>query len=261
MSDPVALNATVAGDGPPLLIIHGLFGQAKNWGGLIRQFGRSFTVHALDLRNHGTSPRARPTDYPAMAADIGRYIEDHRLEQPGVIGHSMGGKASMWLALTQPGLIGRLVIADVAPVAYRHNFDRELTALRAIDPASLTSRTEADQIMAGYLEAKPVRDFLLTNLVRGDDGGWCWLIDIDNIAGSMPDITGWPTPADHARFNGPALFLSGGRSDYVTPSMHAEILQRFPAASFTSLPESGHWLHAENPQGFMTACLPFLQSA
>jgi esterase len=257
MPDPISLNSQITGEGPPLLIVHGLFGQGRNWGGLARQLGRRFTVHAVDLRNHGASPRATPMTYEAMAADLAAYIEAHQLSPAYIVGHSMGGKAAMLLALQNPELVKRLLVADVAPVPYSHDFYQHLEAMAAIDLSALTSRAEADAILGGYIEERGVRDFLLSNLVRDKEAGWAWLIDRGNIAADIEAITDWPDIADQ-QFGRPTLFLSGGQSDYVTPDMHEAIRALFPEAGFSVIGNAGHWLHADQPQAFLEAVNGFM---
>ncbi|MBV6632433.1 MAG: alpha/beta fold hydrolase [Alphaproteobacteria bacterium] len=254
---PIDLNAVVTGDGPPLVILHGLFGQAKNWGGLTKRLGQQFTVHALDLRSHGASEAASPMTYPAMAVDLLAYIDGNDLDQPAVIGHSMGGKVSMCAALTQPSKIGKLLVADIAPVSYDHRFDVFFEALRAIDLENLKGRQAADQVLTDYIAEKPVRDFLLSNLSRNTDGGWFWDIDLPSIEADIDAITGWPEGVT-GPFEGQTLFLNGGASDYVTDDMHPAISALFPKASFATMDGVGHWVHAEAPAVFLEHVTGFL---
>jgi esterase len=257
MSKTVQLQSVINGDGAPLVIVHGLFGQAKNWNALAKRFGENFTVHALDLRNHGNSPHLSGMTYAEMADDVAHYLAVHDLNQAAMIGHSMGGKVAMYLALTAPATLSRIIVADIAPVSYDHDFTTHLTAMADIDLASLKSRGEADKILASHIGDSGIRAFLASNLNRSSSDGWTWQVNRHAIADSMTAITGWPEMAGH-QFNGPALFLAGSHSDYATPDMMPSIRQSFPAAEYDVIAEAGHWLHAEQPDRFFDRCQKFL---
>ncbi|MEM6903136.1 MAG: alpha/beta fold hydrolase [Pseudomonadota bacterium] len=257
VTETVDLESVVIGDGPPLVILHGLFGQAKNWGGLTKRLARDFTVHAVDLRSHGGSPAGEPVNYPTMAADLIAYCQRHDLESPMVIGHSMGGKVAMWAALSAPTSMSRLVVADIAPVTYDHAFGHYFQALKQIDLATLESRQAADAILASHIAEKPIRDFLLSNLARTNAGSWQWDIDLPSIEAGIDAITGWPTETP-GHFTKPTLFLNGGASDYVTPDLHDQIIALFPAAEFVTMAGVGHWIHAEKPAEFLSEVTKFL---
>lgn len=238
------------GDGRPVVLLHGLFGSARNWAGIARRLGEDHAVYVLDARNHGDSPRAAAMGYADMADDVGEFIADHGLERPLVMGHSMGGKTAMTLALGQGGAIGGLIVADIAPVAYPPRFMAELDAMRAIDPAGLARRGDAEAAMAQAVPDPAVRAFLLHNLVA-QDGGYAWRIDLGAIAANAEALAGFAVPAG-ASYRGPALFLRGDRSDYVAPTHHAGIRDLFPAAEIETIADSGHWLYAEQPDAFLT---------
>lgn len=240
----------------PLLIAHGLFGSARNWGVIARRLSDSRPVIAVDMRNHGDSPRSTTHRYPDMARDLAEVIEA-RGGAMDVLGHSMGGKAAMWLALTRPELVRRLVVADIAPVAYGHSQTRYITAMRALALDGLSTRAAADAALSHAVPEPQVRAFLLQSLdLRADPPAW--KLNLDALEHEMPQITGWPDTAGLAPFAGPTLFLSGALSDYVRPEHRNAIGALFPAARHARIPGAGHWLHAEKPREFEAAVRVFL---
>ena len=239
---------------PPLLIAHGLFGSARNWGVIARRLSDRREVLAVDMRNHGDSPRFPTQSYADMAADLAGVIAAHG-GRADVLGHSMGGKAAMMLALTEGAMVNRLVVADIAPVAYSHDQTRHITAMRALDLSGLTSRAEADARLAAAVTDPALRAFFLQSLdLRATPPGW--RINLDVLEAEMPKIIGWPQVA--GRFDGPTLFLSGALSHYVLPDYRDAIRTLFPAARFAKLPGAGHWLHAEKPRAFEETVRVFL---
>ncbi len=239
---------------PDLLIVHGLFGSARNWGAIARRMSDSRRVLTVDMRNHGDSPWSETHDYPAMADDLAEAIrsEGGRMD---VVGHSMGGKAAMLLALTAPDLVGRMVVADIAPVAYTHTQLPLVQAMRALDLSGLSARPEADARLHAAVPDDATRAFLLQSLdLRSDPPRW--RLNLPVLGRAMDTITGWPAVA--GRFDGPVLFLSGSLSHYVRPEHRAAIKSLFPNAKFAKLPGAGHWLHAEKPREFEATLRVFL---
>ena len=246
------LNTLIHGDrtdAPPLLIVHGLFGSARNWGVIAKRLSDARQVVAVDMRNHGDSPWMDSHSYPAMAEDLSKVIES--LGRPvDVLGHSMGGKAAMVLALTRPDLIRRLIVADIAPIAYAHTQDGPLNAMRGVDLSSIDSRKDA-QAQMDVDEATAT--FLLQSL---DLQNRRWKLNLDVLGRDMDAIVGWPdTPG---QFDGPTLFLRGGRSTYVPDSAEPAIRAAFPQARIETIAEAGHWLHAEQPRAVEAAVRAFL---
>ncbi len=239
---------------PPLLIVHGLFGSGRNWGVIARHLAETRRVVVVDMRNHAGSPWAPSHRYPDLAADLAEVIaaEGGRFD---VLGHSMGGKAAMVLALTAPARVNRLVVADIAPVAYGHSQTPLIHAMRGLDLAGLASRMEADRRLAATVPDAGTRAFLLQSLdLKASPPRW--RLNLDVLEAEMPAIVGWPgTPG---RFDGPALFLSGALSSYVLPDHRPAIKAQFPAARFARIPGAGHWLHAERPREFEAAVAAFL---
>lgn len=240
----------------PLVIAHGLFGSARNWGAIARSLADRGPVIAVDMRNHGASPHHPEHDYPALAADLAEVIEAEG-SPVDLLGHSMGGKAAMMLALTRPVLVRRLVVADIAPVAHDHSQQGLIDAMRALDLTALQTRAEADRRLADRIEDAGVRAFLLQSLELKSDPPR-WRFNLEALEANMPAILGWPDP--DARFQGPALFLAGAASDYVRPEHRTAIRRHFPAARIARVPGAGHWLHADRPDAVAATLRAFLDA-
>jgi esterase len=243
--------------GPPVLILHGLLGSARNWSSFARQIGATHRVFALDLRNHGASPWADRMTYDEMAEDVRGFMARQGLPAASVIGHSMGGKVAMRLALAHGAQVLRLVVVDVAPVAYRRSFNAYFEAMRGLDLSRISRRAEADARLAEQIDDPGVRGFLLQNLVSAE-AGLAWRVPLQALADNMPELVGFPEPRAAEQYDGPTLFVTGGRSDYVRPEHHAKILGLFPNAQFVTIPEAGHWVQAEAPEQFLEVVGGFL---
>lgn len=256
MLNTVRHPAATPSDLPPILIVHGLYGSARNWGVIAKRLSARRDVLAVDMRNHGDSPRFATHSYPDLAADLAEVILAHG-GQADVMGHSMGGKAAMVLALTHPDLVRRLVVADIAPVAYAHDQTQYIRAMRGLDLAGLSTRAEADRRLAETVPEAPLRAFFLQSLDLKAEGGPRWRLNLDVLEAEMPKIVGWPGAGQGAEpgfaggcFTGPTLFLTGANSHYVRPEYRPAIRALFPAAQFARLPGAGHWLHADKPREF-----------
>lgn len=256
--EPVELHVDARGEGPPLLVLHGLYGAGSNWRRHVGWMSERWRVYTPDLRNHGRSPHARPMTYAAMAGDIAALLDREGFERATVLGHSMGGKTAMTLALRHPERVEALVVADIAPVDYGDHGHREvIDAMRSLDLEALRSRQDADAGLAAAVPESAVRQFLLTNLERRG-GGWRWRIPLDILAESLPGIEGFP--ALDGQWRGAAFFIYGERSDYVDGRGREAALSLFPEARFQSLPGTGHFLHVEAPEAFADAVSRFLES-
>ncbi|MFB4203285.1 Esterase YbfF [wastewater metagenome] len=254
--DIIELHREVSGEGAPLVLLHGLYGSGANWRRYARRWSRDHRVIVPDLRNHGRSPHSGRMDYPAMAADVARMLEAETEGPAVVLGHSMGGKVAMALALTRPALVRGLIVADIAPVAYADNdHDAIIAAMQAVELADVGSRSDADRQLAARIDSQAIRQFLLTNLERAD-GGWDWRLPLAILRRALPDILGWP--ALDGRWDGPALFVHGGRSPYVDDDGRRAIAGYFPNHEVETLPEAGHWLHVEAPEAFTGAVEGYL---
>ncbi len=246
------LHGVEMGQGPPVALLHGLFGQAGNFGTVQKALAAERRVIALDLRNHGASPHAPVMGYPAMAEDVLETLRDLRALPCALVGHSMGGKVAMQAAIEAPAAVARLVVSDIAPRAYPPGFRTYAAAMRALPPG--LTRAEADRALVATVDDAGVRAFLLQNFRFGADPGW--RIGLDAIAESLPAIEGFP--AQEGAYPGPALFIAGGRSDYIRAEDRPAIRALFPAARFLTLKQAGHWVHADDPQGFTAALRAFL---
>ena len=240
---------------PPLLIVHGLYGSARNWGVIAKRLSDARQVISVDLRNHGDSPWDAAHDYPDLAGDLVDTIEE--IDSPvDVVGHSMGGKAAMVLALTRPDLVARLVVADIAPKAYTHTQLPFIEKMRQVELETLTRRSEAAEQL-GALGVEPALQSFFTQSL--DVAKKRWKLNLDALAENMPKIMTFPEIS--GSYDGAALFLTGAQSDYVTREDRARIKALFPSARFAALPGAGHWLHADRPREFEAAVRVFLDRA
>ena len=239
---------------PPVLIAHGLYGSARNWGVIARRLADERQVIAVDMRNHAYSTWTDQHSYPDLANDLAEVIE-HFGGRADVVGHSMGGKAAMMLALQHGDLVRKLVVADIAPVPYSHSQIQFIEAMRSVDLSKVERRSDASEQLAALNVEKSLQSFFTQSL---DIKGQRWLLNLDVLAAEMPKIMGFPQV--DASWQGSALFLSGAESDYVLPQHRALIRTLFPAAKFAKIPGAGHWLHAEKPREFEAAVRAFLNA-
>jgi esterase len=250
------LNTMIQGDGPPLVLLHGLFGAAKNLGVVARGLSTQARVISMDLRNHGESPHSSVMNFPVMAADVVETCAALGVTQARVLGHSMGGKTAMALALTQPNFVERLVVMDIAPVTYNHGYDDFTQAMQAVPLSPSLTRHEADAVLARAVESPAIRAFLLNNLILGDTPHW--RLGLDEITAAMPGLLAWEDFPGAVPYTGPALFLHGGDSNYVRPSANAAIQRLFPNAERETVEGASHWMHADKPKQVIASLKRFL---
>jgi len=249
------LNAIERGDGPETVVfLHGLFGRARNLGFLQREASQTFRTIALDLRNHGASPHG-PVSYPAMAQDVLETLDDLGIERFSVVGHSMGGKVAMMLALADPDRVTRLMVADMAPARTQQGHGDMIAKLDAITFPSELTRSGALALLEPITGSRAVAELMAQNVSL--DGAPGWAIGFDEITQGISLIEGWPD-SQAAPYDGPALFLRGGNSNYVRPDHHALIHALYPQARILTLEGAGHWLHAEQPRPFIATMMAFL---
>jgi len=255
-----------AGEGTPLVVAHGLFGSRSNWRPVARELAKSRRVLVVDLRNHGSSPWDDDMSYAAMAADLAAFIDRECQGNASVLGHSMGGKAALHLAITSPERVDRLVLADIAPVAYDGGDGGDhlalIDAMTSVDLTTLTRREQADAALreAG-IASMAVRAFLLQNLVRAEEGSeavYCWRLNLEVLRGQFSSIRGWPEVDADASFPGLSLLVRGGASEYCTEEGIAAARALLPALEVATLAGAGHWLHAEQPEAFLGEISAFL---
>lgn len=246
------------GAGKPLLILHGLFGSGMNWRSIAKGLAARYRVVAPDLRDHGDSPHTDAMEYALLAQDVLALLASQRLTPAAVMGHSMGGKVAMVLALNHPHAVERLIVVDIAPVVYRHDYRGILDALSQLNLATLRDRREADQRLAESIADPRLRAFLLQNLRQGAHG-WRWRINLRTIAADIRAIMAFPTVGATRPYRGKTLFIRGGRSPYIRPAYQRSIERLFPNARMHTIEDAGHWLHAERPQAFVKTVQQFLE--
>jgi esterase len=245
---------------PPLAILHGLFGSGRNWASIAQRLAAHRRVICFDLRNHGASAWAGGMQYGEMAEDVLAMLDERGYRRAALLGHSMGGKAAMVAALRDPDMVERLVVVDVAPVAYPPRHLALVRAMRALDLSRIQRRAEADQLLAPAIPDPGERGFVLQNLVF-EDGPARWRLNLEAIERAMPVLVGFPALPDNAVYRGPALFVAGGHSDYLLPEHEPAIRRFFPEARFERIDNAGHWVHAEQPAAFLEIVEPFLAAA
>jgi pimeloyl-ACP methyl ester carboxylesterase len=261
------LHTTELGErGSRVVFCHGLFGQGKNWSNVAKAIAEDHRVSLVDMPNHGRSPWTDAFDYPAMADAVAGLLSED--EPVALVGHSMGGKAAMVLALRYPGLVERLCVVDVAPAAYRHGdeFTGYVEAMRGLDLGSLSRRSEADEAMASAVPDPTIRAFLLQNLRRetseqGEES-WRWQVNLDALGAHLDDLGAWPGKLleDAAAYEGPVLWLRGEASGYVRDEHAPAMDALFPRNRRVTIKNAGHWLHSEQPQVFVEVLRVFLES-
>ncbi len=234
----------------PILLIHGLFGSAVNWhtivGRLHTLLGEDRRLIVPDLRNHGQSPHDPILSYEAMAEDLIGLLDQLGIARAALVGHSLGGKVAMWLALNWPERVAALAVVDIAPVTYPARFGREIAALQKLDLRTLDSRRDADARLVAAIPGAMMRGFLLQNL-RKTEAGWGWRFNLAALPGAMAGLGTFPN-AQGRQFPGPTAFIHGGNSDYVTAAQLPLIRTLFPHAELIAIPGAGHWVHADQPE-------------
>ncbi|MCD6067501.1 MAG: Peptidase family S33-like protein [Bacteroidetes bacterium] len=247
------------GEGQPLLILHGLFGQSDNWNTLAKRFGeQGFSTYAIDLRNHGLSPHSDVWNYDAMAEDLMELIKAEKLEKPLVLGHSMGGKAAMFFALNYPDVADRLIVADISPNTYAGHHNEVIKALHSVDFNTVKSRKEAEAILSQYISDFGTKQFLLKNIYWKDGGTeqMDWRFNLKVITEKYDEIL---VEAPNKSSEIKTLFVRGEKSNYVENTDLPAISARFPNHELVTIPHAGHWVHAEQPEAFFNAVMEFLK--
>lgn len=253
------LHFETVGEGPPLIILHGLLGSGENWRSMSRRLGARYQVFAVDLRNHGRSPHSEIFDYEAMVADLKEFTEQQALSGAMLLGHSMGGKVAMQFAAEHAESVERLVSVDMAPKAYDPSQRDLLEALRSLDLRRYKSFGEVDEALARSISEKPLRQFLLKNLSRDESGRLYWKIHLEAIHRNYDQLA--RSIAPKRTFGKPTLFIRGGRSNYIEDDDVPAIRRIFPQAEIATLPGAGHWVHIELPDEFFQTVVNFLNKA
>jgi pimeloyl-ACP methyl ester carboxylesterase len=245
---------------PPVLLLHGILGSLVNWQRIARALAQDFWVIVPDLRNHGRSPHARDVSYRAMAVDVVELLDALQIPQAAIVGHSMGGKTAMTLALLYPQRVERLAVVDIAPVTYSGNLAQLLEALLGLPLDKIENRRHADELLAEKVADKAVRDHMLQNL-QHTDSGWRWRNNLRALRDGLDIISAFPDCREDVAYTGKTLFIAGEQSNYIQPAHQSVIRQRFPHAEIVTIADAGHWVYAERPQAFLQALQQFLQGS
>jgi esterase len=251
-------HTRVGDEGQPLIVLHGLFGAGSNWRTIAHGLKDCRSVYLLDARNHGRSPHTPITDYATMAADVAAFMDRHSIASADILGHSMGGKTAMHLALNQPERVSRLLVVDIVPAPSPNDYQPLIDALLALPIEQFTRRSEAAQILARSVADPGLRTFLLQNL-SSTANGFEWRINLTVLRDCIPALLAFDCESSQC-FAGPTAFIRGARSEYVTDEAHrSRISELFPKASIHTVLDAGHWVHAEQPALFLQAARSFLQ--
>jgi len=240
------------GSGPPLLVLHGLFGASSNWRAVARQLAATHTVLCVDQRNHGASPWADSMDYAEMADDVLQLMNRLGLQDCAVMGHSMGGKTAMALALRHPARVRRLVVVDIAPVSYADTLTPFAEAMRGIDVLAAASRAEVQRRLQHAVPDAGMVAFLMQNLVSHNDH-FDWRINLPGISTAMPQLCAFPGELLGARYDGPLTVIAGADSSYVKRRDGADFRPMFTHLRVEVVAGAGHWVHADDPAAFLSA--------
>jgi len=248
-----------SGNGRPLVIMHGLFGISDNWAGLAKQWSENFTVYALDLRNHGQSPHSEEWNYAGMAEDVLEFLGDEKLNNVTILGHSMGGKVAMKLAIEYPMAVSKLIVSDIAPRRYASQNKDVVAALLKVDLSVIQSRKDAESILKHDLHDAGTLQFLLKNLFWKDDGSGekrlAWRFNLDVISRNLDEILAPTLPESTCETE--SLFLRGSKSPYILEEDALEIALVFPNSSIVTIENAGHWVHADQPAAMYEAVMTF----
>lgn len=251
------LNFKVSGEGQPLIILHGLFGSGDNWTTISKTLSEKFTVYLVDARNHGRSPHSDLFNYSSMANDLSTFISEQNIVNPIILGHSMGGKTAMKYAVRTKSPIKGIIVVDIAPRFYKPHHQQYIAGLMAVDLNKITNRAEAEAAMAPIISDFGIRQFLLKNLYRTDEGIFAWRFNLDAIASQIENIG--EELSDSYISEIPTLFIKGENSDYIQDKDLASIKSIFPKSEVKTILGAGHWIHAEKPEEFLTMVLNFIQ--
>ncbi len=252
------LNFIEVGKGRPMVILHGLFGSLDNWMTIAKRFAEQYRVFLVDQRNHGRSEHVNEHTYEAMADDLLLFFEEHQIEKTILVGHSMGGKTAMQFAIDNPDLLDRVVVIDIGPQGYEVHHDQIIRSLQSLDLSKIKSRKEAETDLAAMLNENNTRQFLLKNLYRTsgeeDSDTFAWRFNLPIIARDIEEV-GLPI---FGSCHLPILFVRGSRSNYLSDGQLPELKEQFPNAELVSL-NTGHWIHAEDPDGLFDIIIAFSQ--
>ena len=250
------LNFKTLGQGEPVIILHGLFGMLDNWQTIGKQLAEHHTVYLVDQRNHGRSPHLPDFDYSLLAEDLRQFMEAQWIHRAHIVGHSMGGKTAMQFALDNPDMVDKLVVVDIAPIAYKGGHQKIFEALFSVDLDHLEDRKQATQKLSEKIDEPGVRQFLLKNLSRKKEGGYRWKMNLESLYKNYQQILG-PLEA-YAPYEDPVLFIRGAQSNYIEDATKEDIEALFPAYQLETIPDAGHWVHADSPKALLSLLTNYL---
>jgi esterase len=260
MTETVALNYQETGDGPPVAILHGLYGSLRNWRSIATELSDQYRVISIDLRNHGDSPHIGPMGYSVMAADVASLLERLSISDASIIGHSMGGKVAMSLALSDPHFVKQLIVVDIAPDGYPNEYTLLIDSISQLDLNRIHRRSDASTALMDGIPNEEIRNFILQNLVFAAGSPPVWKINIEGIKHAIGDLIG-PIPYSHtSSFEGPTVFLRGAVSDRVEAQHHETIGKLFPNSHITSIAGAGHWPQVQARGEFLARVRQILQA-
>jgi len=257
------------GNGPPLIILHGLYGSSDNWVSLGKKLSAGFEVYLLDQRNHGKSPHSPHHNYHLLKEDLKKFMDKQSIEKAIILGHSMGGKTAMFFAVDYPDRVNNLIIVDISPQSYKNTNSNQLNthstiinAMYNVDFTQVKNRRDVDTILSSSIPSKRVRQFLLKNVSRTKDNHFAWSLNLESISNELENIMYGLDTVKFKDGNGitgfPILFIKGEQSDYITTKDKKAIETIFPFAEIKTIPDAGHWLHAEQPELFLKTVQDFL---
>ena len=252
------LNYQQLGQGEHVILIHGLFGSLENLNMVAKTLAKQYCVTSIDVRNHGNSFHQPDMSYEELAKDIIKLLDSLAIKQCHMLGHSMGGKIAMQVALTHSDRIQNLIIADIAPVKYPAHHLEIIKGLQAIELDKVHKRKDADNQLADYVDNASVRQFLLRNIAINKEGDFAFKCNLNNIAQGYQQIMQAIELSENQAFTGSTLFIKGGDSDYILPVHQSAISTMFPNAKAKIIQSAGHWLHAEKTIAFNKIVLDFL---
>ncbi len=249
------LNFKQFGQGEPLIILHGLFGTLDNWQTIAKQLAEDYTVFIVDQRNHGKSPHHPDFNYRILAEDLLEFMEQNWMYKAHLLGHSMGGKTVMQFALEYPDMVDKLIVVDIGPKTYKGGHQAIFDALFSLDLEQLGNRNQADEALAKGIDSFAVRQFLLKNLKRRKEGGYEWKMNLEAIHNHYQEIL---DNVEGDTVDVPTLFINGGKSDYIIPGDEEAFKAYFPESEIKTVPDAGHWVHAEKPKELLDLVQDFL---
>lgn len=248
------------GQGPPMIILHGLYGSSDNWFSIGKAFAPKFEVWLIDQRNHGNSSHSREHNYILLRNDLHDFMEIHNIEKAVILGHSMGGKAAMFFAVAWPEKVQSLIVVDISPGSYKSltqpapqslNHLNIMTSMLAVDFSKVNEREDVNRMLQESLPSERVRNFLLKNVRRNRDGGYGWRLNVRTLHDQLPQILDGLDPAPYRNGNGvtgfPVLFVRAEKSGYIREEDKEIIKTIFPVSDMVTIPGADHWIHVEKP--------------